>query len=201
MDSARANVEVAAPGPAPGFEPLEFAAVYEQTFAFVWRSVRRLGVADAARDDVCQEVFVVVHRQLAEFRGDSSLKTWVFGILRHVVRAQRRTLQRKDPAARTTAPLLDAELLAAGERHDPHETAVRSEDLKVARELFDALPEDKRVVLMLADLEDIPVPEIAALLEINVNTAYARLRAARHSLAEVVRRHHARAVAARGDHV
>src|SRR5262245_47320926 len=39
-----------------------FEEVYQETFPFVWRTVRRLGVVDSTRDDVTQEVFVTVYR-------------------------------------------------------------------------------------------------------------------------------------------
>src|SRR6185436_19202677 len=71
---------------------LVFEEVYEQNVTFVWRSARRLGVADAAIDDVVQEIFVVVHRRLREFEGRSSLKTWLFAIVLRVVRDHRRSL-------------------------------------------------------------------------------------------------------------
>jgi RNA polymerase sigma-70 factor (ECF subfamily) len=175
----------------PVAAPLEFADVYEQMFPVVWRCARRLGVEPSAQDDVCQEVFVVVHRRLPEFRGESSLKTWVFGILSNVVQTHRRTQQRKEPALRSLAPLVDPTELPTGAR-DPHELAERHESVRVARELFLSLPEDKRVLLMLADLEDVPVPEIAEMTGTNLNTIYARLRAARSSLADAVRRHRAK---------
>jgi RNA polymerase sigma-70 factor (ECF subfamily) len=64
--------------------------------------------------------------------------------------------------------------------------------VRAARTLFLELSEDKRVLLMLADLEDVPVPEIAQLTGTNLNTVYARLRAARQALADAVRRHRAK---------
>src|SRR5262245_20245633 len=76
-------------------EVREFSAFYEQYFAFVWRSVRRLGVADHAVDDAVQDVFVVVHRRLAEFEGRSSVRSWLFGIALRVARARRRSDLRK----------------------------------------------------------------------------------------------------------
>src|SRR5262249_38050380 len=69
--------------------------VYEKYFAFVWRSVRRLGVGDSAVDDAVQEIFVVVHRRLADFEERASIKTWLYGIVLRVVRHHRRTLRRK----------------------------------------------------------------------------------------------------------
>src|SRR5688500_19341104 len=84
-----------------------FAEIYEASFDFVWRSARRLGVKETHVDDVVQEVFMVVHRRLAEFEGRSQLKTWLFGITRRVVGTYHRTARRKpteslgerDPAA------------------------------------------------------------------------------------------------------
>ena len=69
-----------------------FEAVYREHYAFVWRSVRRLGVPDRELDDVVQEVFVIVHRRLAEFEGRSMVTTWLFGIAYRVVRDHRRKM-------------------------------------------------------------------------------------------------------------
>ena len=74
---------------------LDFDAVYEDLVEFVWRTVRRMGVRAADADDVVQDVFVIVHRRLAEFEGRAQLKTWVFKILVHEVRHYWRTHQRK----------------------------------------------------------------------------------------------------------
>src|SRR5688572_25865929 len=62
-----------------------FEAVYAEHFAMVWRLVAHR-VPQAALDDVVQEVFLVVHRKLPEFEGRSTVRTWVFGIVRRVVR-------------------------------------------------------------------------------------------------------------------
>ena len=66
-----------------------FDNVYDTYFPYVWRSVQRLGVPAASTDDVAQEVFMVVHRRLAEFEGRSTLKTWLYGIALRVARAHR----------------------------------------------------------------------------------------------------------------
>src|SRR5687767_10257639 len=68
---------------------LDFAAIYEQHFAFVWRVLRHLGVPEALLEDATQEVFVVVHRRLADFEGRSAASTWIHGIARRVAREQR----------------------------------------------------------------------------------------------------------------
>ena len=75
---------------------LDFTAVYEEHFAFVWRSMRRLGVPDRLLDDAAQDVFIVVHRRLGEFEGRSTLKSWLFAIARRVAHDHRRRVGRKE---------------------------------------------------------------------------------------------------------
>jgi RNA polymerase sigma-70 factor, ECF subfamily len=175
--------------PRPG--AVDFDAVYDQYFAFVWRMARRLGVADDALDDVCQEVFVVVHRRLGEFEGRSSLKTWVFGILHNVVLVHQRSLGRKSPAHRSAAPLVDPETLVDGAA-GPHEQLSNAQASVIAQRLLEELDEDKRTVLVLVELEEMSVAEVAEALGTNLNTTHARLRAARKQFTQAVTRYRAR---------
>ena len=165
----------------------DFQQVYEELFPFVWRVARRLGVPDAALDDVCQDVFVVVHKRLPEFEGRSSLKTWVYGILHNVVLMRRRTTKRKDAHHAD----VDPELLLDGST-DPHEAASGAQAARIAHALLAQLGDDKRTMLVLVELEGLTVPEAAEATQINLNTAYARLRAARAEFAAAVNRFHAK---------
>jgi RNA polymerase sigma-70 factor (ECF subfamily) len=168
---------------------LEFEAVYDEHAPFVWRTLRRLGVADAALDDVFQEIFLVVHRRLAEFEGRSSLRTWLFGVALHVVRRHRRTTHRKARHLES-----DAELDAVPDsaRTGPLEQAAKTEAVRVLRALLDELDDEKREVFVMIELEQMPAAEIAEVLGINVNTVHSRLRAARQAFEQALARHHAR---------
>src|SRR5262245_17651468 len=74
-----------------------FPEVYQQTAPFVWRLLRRLGVREADVADMCQEVFVVVHRRLVDFDSSSSLRTWIYGIcLRTASQYRRRAPQLRE---------------------------------------------------------------------------------------------------------
>ena len=172
-------------------EALDFTEVYEECFPFVWRVARRMGVAPSALDDVCQDVFVVVHRRLSEFEGRSSLRTWVFGILMNVVQVHRRTLARKSPAHRAPGRLVDPEALVDQQR-GPEEELSANEAVRVAHALLDQLDDDKRTVFVLAELEEMPVTEIARAVGANVNTVHARLRAARKKFSAAAKRHRAK---------
>lgn len=170
----------------------DFATVYEDLFSFVWRTARRMGVADSALDDVCQDVFVVVHRRLPEFRGQSTLKTWVFGILMNVVQVHRRTVQRKSPRHASRETGIDPDSLADERYKQPDQRAASAEAARVAHELLAELADDQRAVFILAEIEEMPVTEVAHAVGANLNTVYARLRAARKNFALAARRYRAK---------
>ena len=164
-----------------------FDEIYAEYFDFVWRSVRRLGVAEAGIDDAVQDVFLVLHRRLPEFEGRSSVKTWIFGIALRVARDHRRLLRRKGLHEHLNETIAD-------ETRGPLESAEQSEAARFVERFLASLDADKRAVFILADLEDMTAPEIAETLAVNVNTVYSRIRAARAAfeseLARHQRRHH-----------
>ena len=173
-------------GARAAFETLTFEQVYSAHFSFVWRSAKRLGARDGAVDDVVQEIFVVVHRKLGDFEGRSTLRTWLFGITARVVRDHRRSTRRRDPGCEVDPDTLRAE--GGG----PAETAEKAEAVRLLHALLDELDGERREVFVMAELEQMAMPEIAEALGINVNTAYARLRTARQEFEQALGRHRAR---------
>lgn len=168
-----------------------FDDVYAQTFPVVWRSARRLGVAPSAIDDVVQEVFVTVHRQLDQFEGRSAVKTWVFGILLRVVGNYRRTRRRKGAAHATASVVGDPDELMA-EADSPLEQLSQRQAAQVVRELLLALPEAQAAVFVMSQIEGMSAPEIAEATGSNVNTVYSRLAAARRDFSRALERRVAR---------
>jgi RNA polymerase sigma-70 factor (ECF subfamily) len=186
----RASSEV--PLPAAGaVEPrLTFAELYELQLPFVWRTARRLGTPEASVDDVTQEIFIVIHRRYPEFDGRWPVRTWLFAIIRNVVRAHRRTLLKKNPhALRADASSSAAEVedVRAGEQ-----VTEKREASRLVHLLLEELDDDKRAVFVLAELEQMSAPEIAAAIGIPMNTVYSRLRLAREAFAAAAARHRAR---------
>jgi len=171
--------------PTPAFD-----AVYEEHFDFVWRTARRLGVPESAADDVVQDTFVVLHRRLAEYDGETPIRRWLAGILSRVVADHRRRYRRKD-AACVPHPE-ESERALPSSAPPPSAEAEQSEEVRLLDALLAELDEDKREVLVLAQLEEMTVPEIAELLGANVNTVYARLRTARREFDAAYARHRAR---------
>lgn len=155
-----------------------FRAVYDAHAAFVWRNLRRLGVADADVEDKVQEVFVVAHRRWTDFvdRGHGP-RAWLFQIALRVASDTRRHRRRHpvDPDGgiaqdRASIEPPQAKEVARKEAIDLLDRALASIDL------------GRRAVLVLHEIEQMTAPEIAKTLEIPLNTVYSRLRVARTEL-------------------
>ena len=158
--------------------PPTFAALYAAHFDFIWRTVRRLGVSEAAVDDVVQDVFVVAYRRLDSFEGRSKPRTWLYGIARRVVSDHRRSLRRRKP--HTTLQ----ETHASGDA-SPQEVAARAEAAALLHAFLEGLPASQREVFVLAELEQMTAPEIVAATGAKLNTVYSRLRLARRAFERV----------------
>jgi RNA polymerase sigma-70 factor (ECF subfamily) len=154
-----------------------FDDLYDAHFDFVWRNLRRLGVLEPNLWDAAQDVFLVIHRRLADFEPRAEVRSWVYSIVVRVARQHRRTAKRKP-----TQPLDDHEQLVDPRAIGPERSAARSEELQQLMTLLDQLDDHKREAFVLAELEGLSAPEIAAILNANVNTIYARIRAARREL-------------------
>jgi RNA polymerase sigma-70 factor (ECF subfamily) len=157
---------------------LVFENVYEENLTYVWRAAHRLGIAKADTDDVVQEVFLVAHRRLAEFQRRSSVKTWLFKILLHVVRHHQRTRARK-PDQRLADSVDEIDALRDDHAQGPAEAAERADAVRVLDTLLGQLDSEKREVFVLAEVEQLTSVEIADILDLNVNTVYSRLRSAK----------------------
>jgi RNA polymerase sigma-70 factor (ECF subfamily) len=160
----------------PASAESRFEQIYGSHVDFVWRSARRLGVPESMVDDVVQQVFLTVHRKLGDFEGRSSLKTWIFSILLRTARDHRRGVRRKSP--HWQAGVADPDQVADDAR-GPHEALVHAEAWRVVDELLESLEGDKRVVFVLAELEQMTAQEISDATGLPPKTVYSRLRAAR----------------------
>jgi RNA polymerase sigma-70 factor (ECF subfamily) len=165
----------------PAHELPSFDSIYGQYFDFVWSSAQRLGVSPPALDDVVQEIFMVIHSKLSTLRQPESLRSWIYGIVRRTVSDHRRSLRTRSRSAGALA--VQAELERPKPR-TPLDLNEQSEQVKLLHALLEEIAWPKREVFMLAELEEMTVPEIAEALEIPLNTAYSRLRAARIAFEE-----------------
>ena len=174
----------ATPTPLPG----ALAQIYEQHFDFVWRNARRLGVPEANADDVAQDVFMIVQRRMADFDGRASVQAWIFGILVRVVRDHRRSFRRKGARHVPLEEATQGTTSAVEPGPTPVEVAGRAEHVRLLERLLGELDEDKRTLLILSELEQWTLREIAELFGSNTNTIHSRVRAAKRAFEEAYAR-------------
>ena len=157
-------------------EPRTFDELYDGYFAFIWRSLRMLGVDPEALDDATQDAFWVAYRRWPEFRAESSLRTWLFGIAQGVAANYRRGLRRKLARLRALAQ-------APAERQpSPEDHARITQQVDLVLSFSARLDDSRRAVFVLGLLEGVPAPEIAQVLGIPLNTVYSRIRKLREGL-------------------
>lgn len=172
--------------PAPAAVP-SLAEIFREHAPFVWRGLRRLGVPESDVEDVCQEVFVVVHRKLGDFEGRSSLRTWIYGICVRTASDYRRSGRVRREVVTDTPPDAPHE----GAQHDT--VALRQARATLDR-ILDELDDDKRSVFVLYEIEELTMAEVAEAIGCPLQTAYSRLHAARKVVeAGVARAQHANA--------
>jgi RNA polymerase sigma-70 factor, ECF subfamily len=156
-------------------------ALFRELAPYVWRVLRRLGVREAEIEDVCQEVFVVVHRRLGDFEGRSSEKTWIYGIsVRTASDYRKRASYRRELATDTPPEQLS--------RDDPHDALAQRQARALLDRLLAELDDDKRAVFVLYEIEELSMNQVAEVVGCPLQTAYSRLHAARAKMRDAARR-------------
>jgi RNA polymerase sigma-70 factor (ECF subfamily) len=163
-------------------ERVPFRALYEEYFAFTWRSLRYLGVPEAHLDDAAQDLWVAVHRRYADFEGRSDVKTWLFGIAINVERNLRRMERR-----RAHLVALPNELSSA--YGDPALEGEASNAWKLVLSFLETLDDTRRAVFVAGLLEGLSASETAIVTGLDVTTVYNRIRALRRSFTSWTDRH------------
>jgi len=146
--------------------------IFDEHARYIWRTLRHLGIPEADAPDLCQEVFVTVHRKLPSFEARSSLRTWLYGIcIRIASEYRRRPYVRKEMSL--SQPAYEAsEQCAVGA-----DSAL--EQRSAVQHLLAVLDEDKRQVVVLYEIEGFSMKEVADIVACPLQTAYSRLHAAR----------------------
>lgn len=153
-----------------------FREVFDAQASRVHRTLRALGVDTSALDDALQDVFLVVHDKLPAFVPDAQLSTWIYAITYRVAQNYRRRIRR------TTHSALSGEEISL--RESPESETATAEAARFVRDFCQSIPEEKRDVFVLCVLEERTVPEVAALLDVKLNTVYSRLRNVRAEFRE-----------------
>src|SRR3954463_5624183 len=137
--SDRAAVD--APGPT-----VEFAGVYGAEFAYVWNTLRRLGVWERDLEDLCHDVFVIVFRILEQYDARRPIRPWLFGIAFRVASDYRRS-------ARHRREVTGASVDAPSTAPPADEIMQRRERQRLVMQALEALELERRAVFVMHDID------------------------------------------------
>jgi RNA polymerase sigma-70 factor, ECF subfamily len=173
----------AAEAPEVRGDPLD--DLYETYAPDVKRWARRLAGPRADLEDLLHDVFVIALRRRFTFRGDASVRTWLFRITHHVVRSRiRRGFIRGLLFRRRQEEMVDA-APSPSTPQDEIERRERHERLYLA---LDQLPDCYRTALILYEIEGLSGEEVAELTGVSVGTMWVRLHRGRAKLLECLTR-------------
>src|SRR5215471_13422768 len=151
----------------------------------LYRCARSIMRDDNEAEDIVQEAYVKTFSNLASFRGDSSLATWLTRIALNeaLARIRRRPtveLDALDTNDRGKAEIIPFPLMA--KNTDPERTAAQLEIRRLIERAIDGLPEPFRIVFVMREIEDMSVEEAANFLGLRQSTVKTRLHRARRLL-------------------
>jgi RNA polymerase sigma-70 factor (ECF subfamily) len=161
-------------------EPPDIAALYDAHARQIWRVLVRLGVPSSHVEDAVQDVFLTAHQNRRKFLRRSQPSTWLIGIAVGIAANLRRKKSSSQGAANT--PWEGAEPQPSPYQHLESQARLHELELFLAR-----LPEDQREIVVLVDLEEMTAPQVAAALQVNLNTVYSRLRLGRAALTHALK--------------
>jgi len=171
----------AAPNPLRSLpDGTEFAALYEEHSKAVYYLALRFLADPQKAEDVTHDVFLKVYRKLGEFRGESSIRTWLYRItINHCQNLKQSWSNRNivttadDTVWNTTAAPAESPLRLL-------ETKELGERIQKALE---ALTEEYRLLLLLVADEELSYDEVAALTEQTPDAVRGKLHRARKAFA------------------
>lgn len=158
-----------------------FRELFRRHRSDVARLAYRMVGQSADLEDIIQEVFLQVHRSLGEFRGQSKFSTWLHRVTVNVVLMSRRAAKSRPVFA---AEITDAEVDGGPL---PDEDATRRARVAAFRRVLEKLPEKKRTVFVLHEIEGVSPIEIAQIVDAPVLTVRTRLFYARREICELMR--------------
>jgi RNA polymerase sigma-70 factor (ECF subfamily) len=161
---------------AAGGDPEAFEEIFKTYFHFVDNVALRMLNNRQDAEEVTQEVFLNIHRQLKNFRFEASLKTWIYRITLNCA------INYSKKRARQHPPAVEYNDALAGGPPEIHQTADREYHEKVIAALLNALEPSQRSCIILRSIEGLSYQDIARTLQIPINTVRSRIKRARETM-------------------
>lgn len=175
----------------------EIARLVETYGPKLYALASRLCGNAADAEDMVQEVFLQAHRKWDTFKGDASPGTWLYAIAARSCKARLRRkggIDRRMPAVSQLMPWNEtrsaditlATTAGTGDASSPVSSAIARESARAVHEAILTLPEHFRVVLVLKEMLELSIEDVAAALDIKPETVKTRVHRARLLLRKAI---------------
>jgi RNA polymerase sigma-70 factor (ECF subfamily) len=151
---------------------------FQRELNYVYRTLRRMGAWPSEIEDLAQEVFLALRGSWTNYDPNRPIRPYLFGIAFRIASAHQRKRNRE-----VAFGIVDPDDAAPWPDEALHSKQARAMVLVA----LERIPLRRRAVLLMHDLDEIPVADVAAVLGIPLFTAYSRLRKARRELEVAVR--------------
>ena len=169
---------------AQGGDPEAFGRLMEPQEQLVWRVCWHYTGSREAAEDCGQETMIRVWRNLAKYRGECTLESWVYRIAANCCMDWLR--KKKRDRSVSVEPLREQGFDPADPSPGTEEQAVRKDERQRLREAIARLPDDQREALILTQLEKVPYEEAAQALGVSEGTVKSRVNRAKARLREIL---------------
>lgn len=136
-------------------------------------------------DDVCQEVFIEVHRSIGKFKGESKISTWLYRIsvnksLNYLRDNKRKSLMRSIESYFSHTD--DSGIDIQSNQKQADEILENDDRKKALKQALNSLPENQRTAFVLHKYDDLPYKEIADIMNISLSSVESLLFRAKQNL-------------------
>jgi RNA polymerase sigma-70 factor, ECF subfamily len=176
-DIPRDIIELAQAGDIAAFE-----RIYRASSGFVYSVVLRVVNSAPEAQEVTQDVFIKIHRNLRYFEFRSSFKTWAYRIAVNSALNACKRIAKENRRRQDLDSVIDTQIASVDTKKEimhREETAQAQVELSV---LLRVLNPDQRACVVLREIEGLSYEEIARTLRVNLNTVRSRLKRARLAL-------------------
>ena len=154
-----------APVPVPrAADAGHFRQVFSAEFAYVWATLRRLGVKDRDLEDVAQEVFLQIYNNLHVYDARRPIRPWLFAFAFRAASDYRRL-------ARHRVEVIGQEADVSAPGPLAEEALSTIDEAKLVSDALESIDLDRRAILLAYEVDELPMKEVATALGIALNTA------------------------------
>ena len=165
-------------------DPEAFERLMEPLEQLVWRVCWHYTGNREAAEDCGQEAMIRIWRNLANYRGECALESWVYRIAANCCKDWLR--KKKRDRSVSMEPMVEQGFDPADDSPGTEEQVVAKDERQRLREAIALLPEDQREALILTQLEKVPYEEAARALGVSEGTVKSRVNRAKARLKEIL---------------